>query len=111
MNITFLNCVAELPDTTNKQVVKVMHQFFEYQVEIAIGDEIRRRCEYNAMVAANEAANREFLASGDLGWSKLPYNDIEIENAKQHAELAKADLAGHKAMLAYFMGKIFEKIG
>lgn len=110
MNITFLYCVAELPDTTNKEVVKVMHQFFEHQVEIAIGDEIRCRCEYNAMVAANEAANRELLASGDLGWSKLPYNEIEIKNAKRHAEIAKENLIAHKAILNYFMGKIFEQI-
>lgn len=110
MNITFLNCVAELPDTTNKQVVKVMHQFFQYQVEIAVMDERNRRCEYNAQVAANAAAESEFKESNDVGWSNLPYNSTQIENAKQHAEIAKENLIGHKAILNYFMGKIFEQI-
>ena len=102
---------GELKSTDDKDVAKAIFDFFLFQYQQAVGEEINARCEFNAAVAANEAAQREYANEewgGGFGPS-LPYSQAVIDNKKREAEQAKKDLAEFKAMMNFVRDRFVEK--
>ena len=109
--MTFHSIIVQLKNTTDeKEISRVIFDFFIWQYNQALGNEINTRCELNAYLAANEAAKREYQEANELGWGpKLPYDDIIIDNKKRQVEETKKSLTEAKAFLNFIRDRFVDK--
>jgi hypothetical protein len=109
--MTFQLVRAELKSGEPKEVAKVLFDFFVFQHEAAIKEEINSRCEYNGMLAANRAAEDEYKKedfSGGFG-PNLPYNEYAIKVSKTKSDNALISRSESKIFLDFMRDRFLEK--
>lgn len=106
---------GEIKDPNSKAgIAETIFDFFVWQYEQAIREEISARCEYNACVAANEAAQREFATNPDWGGGMgptLPYQKHYIELKEKEAAVAKKNLAEAKILVKFITTEFLKDYG
>jgi hypothetical protein len=113
--MTFQLVTGEVKDPNDKAgLAKVVFDFFLWQYEQAIREEISARCNYNACVAANEAAQREFATNPDWGGgmgASLPYQKHYVELKEREASQTKKSLAEAKILLNFVKDELLRNYG
>lgn len=101
---------AELKSHDPKDVAKFIWNYFLFQHDIAIKNEIEFRCDYDAAVAANRAAEIEYSHSNELGWGpSLPYNENALNYRKSQWERALKDKADSNTLLNFIRDRFVDK--
>lgn len=93
-----------------KELAKAIWDFYLWQYETALRDEIELRSELEAYKSANRAASDEYRRNNELGWGPPEhYSSIVIENKKIDAENAKQNLHEAKALLNFVRDRFLDK--
>ena len=106
----FKSVMGTLKDPTdNKEVAKAIFNFFLWQYDQALIEEINTRCEANAFKAANEAAEREYKESQEMGWGpELPYSEATIKLKEEEVVRAQKSLAEARAFLNFIRDRFVD---
>lgn len=103
---------AELKSKEPKEVAKIIFDFFVWQSENAIRDEIAARCDHDAAIAANEAATRVYQEEKEkeFGWGpKLPYNTGELKIKEMNAIKFSKNRDDAKTLLNFVRDRLLDK--
>ena len=110
--MTFYSCVGDLKGNHGDpmEVGKAVFNFFVFQHEQAVSEEIAARSRLNSAEAANDAAQREFEREcGGLGSHfTVPYNASALHAMKTEAERRAKDRVEAKAMLNFMRDRLLE---
>ena len=102
---------AVLKSDDPKEIAKVLFDFFMWQYENAIRNEIAERCDYNAAVVANEAAAQAYKDENQLGWGpKLPYEAHVLKMKKDEATRALKNREDAKKLMDFLRDRFLEKL-
>ncbi len=109
--MNFENVYAEIKSDEPKEIAKVVFDFFVWQSENAMRNEISARCDYQAAIAANEAAKQEYERENELGWGpKFPYDTYALKVKEMAAEKASLNRADAKKLLNFVRDRLLDKL-
>jgi hypothetical protein len=95
--------VEATPENPNK-LAKTIYDMLRWQYQMALRLEVDERCKLNGFKAANEAAEREYKESQEMGFgAKLPYTEQVIKMQAERAAEALENLNGHRQLLDFFV--------
>jgi len=81
---------------------QAVFDIFFYEYTQAFQEEVNARCNVEACKSANEAAEREYKESNELGFgARLPYQTIDIEIKEREAKAASFRLKEAKAVMDF----------
>lgn len=111
--MTFQTVIGKIKNTEDpKELAKTIWDFFLFQYETAVRDDIGVRCELDSYSAANESAKREWAKDdynvGGFGPPE-PYSSAVINNKKREADEAKRNLLEAKALLNFIRDRFIDK--
>ena len=99
---------------TDKELAKIIFNFFLYQRDEMIDEEISARQRYNGALAANEAAEREYRNDPDYGASgfggyKKPYTEEDLKLMKDEMERAQKNKKEIVALFHFIRDRFVDK--
>jgi hypothetical protein len=101
---------GELKSNSDKDVAKLIYDFFRYQYEQAIETDVNARAERNASIAANEAATREYEREAGLGFgARLPYDSYALKVKEENYVAAQKQRAEAKLLLNFVVKTFVDK--
>jgi hypothetical protein len=113
--MNFYHCVADLKGKHQDplEVGKAVFNFFLYQYDQAVSEEITARSRLRSAEAANLSGQSEYAREaegGGFGWGYKPaYNEGQLLQMKQEAEKQATNRIEAKAMLNFVRDRLLEK--
>ena len=106
----FLSVEGTLKDASDREVANAIFDFFIWQRDQAISEEIETRCRYNSAIAANEASGKEYDAECVGGFGKpVPYSSYDLFNMKTQMETAAKNSSEAKLCLRFIKERFVDK--
>ena len=102
---------GELKSSDPKEVAQTIFDFFMWQYEDSVRNEISARCDIEAAKAANAAASCEYEKE-NLGpgmGPRLPYNTSDLFSKTTEANRAKKQLKEAKLLLNFIRDRFIDK--
>ena len=109
--MTFKEVRSTMKSVEDKDVAKTVLDFFVWQYKEAAVNEVNIRCDYNAKLAANEAAKKTYETEygGGFGYdNQIPYNESYLKVKNDERETAAKNLIEAKALLDFVKNRIIE---
>lgn len=101
---------GELNSDDPKDTARVVFDFFVWQYETAIRNEIAARCDFNAAVDANRAAEQAYKDENQLGFgSRLPYSEHVLKMKEYDAKKALKNREDAKKLLDFMRDRFLDK--